>query len=155
MWIEVGTIASPICVKINSDVRLLYLKLLSIYYQELTSSWFNSKRLLKTQVFSYIKSITFWNVGLCLKQFEPKFSPDSFLLSSWCCSQFRTCSPQLPELDSLLVLSMQRVKRCRWSHPKESTDLSVMLLSESFNFMLCLIWRGYFIIWSTHGTLLW
>lgn len=137
MWIEVGTTASPICVKINSDVRL-YLKLLSLYYQELTISWFNSKRLLKTQVFSYIKSITFWNVGMCSKQFEPRFSPDSFLLSSWCRSQFGICNSQLPELDSLSVLSMQRVKRCRWSHPKESIDLSVMLSSESFNY--CYVW---------------
>lgn len=137
MWIEVGTIASPFCVKINVAMRLLYLKLLSLYYQEPTSSWFNSKRWLKAQVFSYIKSITFWNVGMCSKQLEPRFSPDS-LLSSWCRSQFRICNPQLLELDSLSVLSMQRVKRCKWSHPKESVDLSVMLSSESYNY--CYVW---------------
>lgn len=123
-------------------MRLLYLKLLSLYYQEPTRSWFNSKRWLKAEVFSYIKSITFWNVGMCSKQFEPRFSPDSFLLSSWCRSQFRICNPLLPELDSLSVLSMQHVKRWRWSHPKESVDLSVMLSSESFKLLLCLIWRG-------------
>lgn len=115
-------------------MTLLYLKLLSLYYQEPTSSWFNSKRWLKAQVFSYIKSITFWNVEMCSKQFKPRFSPDSFLLSSWCLSQFRICNPQLPELDSSSVLSMQCVKRCRWSHLKESVVLSVMLSSESFNY---------------------
>lgn len=38
MWIEVGTIAGPICVKINVNMTLLYLKLLSLYYQEPTGN---------------------------------------------------------------------------------------------------------------------
>lgn len=137
MWIEVGTIASFICVKINVDMRLLYLKLLSLYYQEPTSSWFNSKIRLKAQVLCYIKSITFWNGEYVRSSSNRDFFPTP------------SCSVRSAVVSlEFVIRSYPSWTLCRfflcgvWKDVGEvipkKLDLSVVLLSESFSY--CYVW---------------